>query len=127
MLVTTAHLVIVRRMGCGASAAVADDNDNESDTKEENGTTSSTEGTPKRQIVPLKKRNMSISKLMSRRRSNSVIRITDYTGEGKRGNRQRSSVVEGNTRIEPLGSLGEGKINMSGTEFHQHAVAGSAW
>ena len=105
-------------MGCGASSSAVED-----DSKDDGASSTDT----KRKIVPLKRRNMSISKLMSRRRSNSVIRITDYTGEGKRGNRQRSSVVEGNTRVEPLGSLGEGKVSVSGTEFHQHAVAGSAW
>ena len=117
-------------MGCGASAHAEESAQQNCSSggvgsSSSNGADEVDEATGKRKIEPVGRKKM--RKLMSRRRSNSVIRITDYTGEGKRGNRQRSSVVEGNTRIEPLGPLGEGKVNMTGTEFHQHAVAGSAW
>ena len=116
-------------MGCGASAHAEESAQQNGSSggvgsSSSNGADEVDEATGKRKIEPVGRKKR---KLMSRRRSNSVIRITDYTGEGKRGNRQRSSVVEGNTRIEPLGPLGEGKVNMTGTEFHQHAVAGSAW
>ena len=108
------------RMGCGASSAAVVENCDAGSAEEQ-------EKTERRSIEPLKKRKP-MKKMMSRRRSNSVIRITDYTGEGKRGNRQRTSVVEANAEAQsPLGALGEGKVSLSGTKFHQHAVAGSAW
>ena len=111
----------IPKMGCGASTSATKDDG-------ELVVSTSQEPVERRSIEPLKKRNLPMKKIMSRRRSNSVIRIIDYTGEGKRGNRQRTSVVEANADAQsPLGALGEGKVSISGTEFHQHAVAGSAW